>query len=110
MGGARSGASAAADLQAGGLYPGDVRRMPEGPEALRQHPRDARARLQGLQGGVHADAVRQRQDGEGRRVDRGAREGDGAAVEELGAEPGLLLRERTGLIENLGEEVRRRVK
>src|SRR4051812_11387018 len=47
------------------------------------NPRDAGARLQGLQSGVHADAVRQRQDGEGRRVDGEARKGDGAAAEEL---------------------------
>ena len=39
-----------------------LRRVPEGPEALQQHHGDARTRQQGVQGGVDADAVRQRQD------------------------------------------------
>src|SRR5436305_8205673 len=57
--------------------------MPEGPEALRGDPGDARTRQQGLQSRVHADAVHQRQGAEWRRLDRRNGQADPALSEEL---------------------------
>src|SRR6266567_571125 len=57
--------------------------MPERPEALRGDPGHARARQQGLQSRVHADAVHQRQGAEGRGLDRRNGQADPAFPEEL---------------------------